>query len=506
MENNFMKPFKTFIFFIIILLLIFGLSLIFPDTGIRISEKTRWDFFEINQLISPKPKPEYTDISGILDSTSIKDVRKKNKLTWEDFLAIDTLNNNTYYLHVSQPTDTVFRRLQTDSIKHVLHPLDFPENDQSILHPFFRSLSKTKRNNELIRVLHFGDSQIEGDRVSSYIRNELQQRFGGSGVGLIPVRQIYFKNISLNMSLSDNWRNYTIKQKSKLPSGYRKFGILFNYSRFSDPISNQNKIYKARIYIQRPSYSYALARKYKKFRLFYSGNSKPCIAQMKVHDKSLDAEILEPTDQLKVLTWYFQNPPQHFELTFDGQDSPNIYGVALDNTSGVALDNIPMRGSSGLEFTKTNYRFFSTMYHQLNVKLILMQFGVNVVPYIKEDYKLYEKQLYRQLLYLKRISNNTPVILLGVSDMSRKLFGYYVSYPNIEKIRDAQKNAAFKAGCAFWDVYKAMGGENSMPSWVYATPPLAEKDFTHFTYKGSKVIAEMFTNALLKEYELYIKK
>ncbi len=499
-----MKPFKTFIFFLLILLLIFGLSFVFPDKGINISENIRWDFIDIKQIISPEPKPEYKDISGIIDNTSISAVVNEMKLSWEDFLANTPINNNAYYLHVSEPTDTMIREFKTDSIKHVLHSLDFPDNDHSILHPFFRSLTKTKRSNNLMRILHFGDSQIEGDRVSSYIRNELQKRFGGSGVGLIPVRQRYLKNISLDMSLSDNWRNYTIKQKSKLPSGYRKFGLLFNFSRFNDPLENQDKIYKARIYIQRPSYSYILARKYKKFRLFYSGNTEPCIAQMKVQDKSLDAEILEPSNQLRVLTWHFQNPPRHFELTFDGQDSPNIYGIALDNTSGIALDNIPMRGSSGLEFTKTNYSFFKSMYQQLNVKLILLQFGVNVVPYIKKDYKQYEKQLYRQLMYLKRISNNTPIILLGVSDMSRKLFGYYVSYPNIEKIRDAQKNAALKAGCAFWDVYKAMGGENSMPSWVFADPPLAEKDFTHFSYQGSKVIAEMFTNALLKEYDIYM--
>lgn len=89
--------------------------------------------------------------------------------------------------------------------------------------------------------------------------------------------------------------------------------------------------------------------------------------------------------------------------------------------------------------------------------------------------------------------------------MSRKKDGTFESWPNIEKIRNAQRRAAFRAGCAFWDMYAAMGGNNSMPGWVNAEPQLARSDYTHFTYKGSKVIAEMFTNALIKEYKTFIQ-
>lgn len=85
--------------------------------------------------------------------------------------------------------------------------------------------------------------------------------------------------------------------------------------------------------------------------------------------------------------------------------------------------------------------------------------------------------------------------------MSRKEGEDYVSHPNIEFIRDAQRRAAFKAGCAFWDLYEAMGGKNSMPSWVFADPPLANKDFTHFTPKGARLVSEMLYKALMIAYE-----
>jgi hypothetical protein len=89
--------------------------------------------------------------------------------------------------------------------------------------------------------------------------------------------------------------------------------------------------------------------------------------------------------------------------------------------------------------------------------------------------------------------------------MSVKEKNRYVTNPNVEKVRDALKSAAFKSGAAFWDMYKAMGGENSMPSWVFANPPLASGDFVHFNSRGAKTIAQMFYNAFILEYHRFEK-
>ncbi|MCK9208945.1 MAG: hypothetical protein M0P66_17675, partial [Salinivirgaceae bacterium] len=58
-------------------------------------------------------------------------------------------------------------------------------------------------------------------------------------------------------------------------------------------------------------------------------------------------------------------------------------------------------------------------------------------------------------------------------------------------------------GCAFWDLYSAMGGKNSMPSWVFAEPPLASPDFIHFNRQGGHLVAQMLFNALMHEYQKY---
>ena len=70
--------------------------------------------------------------------------------------------------------------------------------------------------------------------------------------------------------------------------------------------------------------------------------------------------------------------------------------------------------------------------------------------------------LAKRLRPLKGLCQSVSILVIGPSDMSRKVAGEYVSYPNITKIRDAMQKAARENDCAFWDLYSVMGGENSM--------------------------------------------
>jgi hypothetical protein len=81
-----------------------------------------------------------------------------------------------------------------------------------------------------------------------------------------------------------------------------------------------------------------------------------------------------------------------------------------------------------------------------------------------------------------------------------------VTYPGLEKIRDALKSAALESGFGFWDLYEAMGGYNSMASFVHADPPLASADYVHFTGTGINLMAEMFYNALMLEFNEFNNK
>ena len=66
-------------------------------------------------------------------------------------------------------------------------PIDSITDSRIFLGAFYQSLTTT--NTRKVRIVHYGESQIEEDRMSSQIREVLQDRFGGAGVGLMPLAQ-----------------------------------------------------------------------------------------------------------------------------------------------------------------------------------------------------------------------------------------------------------------------------------------------------------------------------
>ena len=87
---------------------------------------------------------------------------------------------------------------------------DFNIRSNCVFNNFFSNLYHQKWKNSKIRVMHYGDSQIECDRITSYIRNKLQIRFKGMGPGLLPAIQPYGSFFSIDQINTGNWKRFTV--------------------------------------------------------------------------------------------------------------------------------------------------------------------------------------------------------------------------------------------------------------------------------------------------------
>lgn len=489
------RPHITLFYFLSVFLILFTFALFIPENGIKINEKLRISFVQPKDIFTLE-KAEYADITQIIDNSKIifdtAGIEENLKEPEIEEVGFDTI------------------RADAESLKQSVHKIEFPKSYKKMLYPVFKAMDNARANNKVVRVMHFGDSQIEGDRMTSFIRYRLQKKFGGSGIGLVPVQQVYDYRFSIIQENSDNWYRYVLYGRPDTTITHSRYGLIGSFCRFTpypkvDSIKDTTT-YSAWVSFSESPYSYSNTKTYEQCRVFYGYNETPFITELSVNEELMDADMYPPSNSLQKIEWLFQEPVSDIKLTFKGSSSPEIYCIALDGKSGVAVDNIAMRGSSGLIFTKMDNQLFSNLLKELNVKLMFLQFGGNVIPNIKEDYSYYERWLSAQLSRIKKVAPNTQVIVIGVADMSIKEKNRYVSYPNVEKVRDAMKKAAFKNGCAYWDMFEAMGGRNSMPSWVFAQPPLATKDFVHFNARGAKLISNMFYNALIFEYQLYKKE
>jgi lysophospholipase L1-like esterase len=423
--------------------------------------------------------------------------------------------------------------------------IQYPQQARQTLSAFFNSLADAESGKALIRIIHYGDSQLEGDRISDYLRNRMQLRFGGYGPGIVLPYDISNSRISVRQSESNNWVKYAIYGKTpKLNNGYYGIGASsYRYSggapvkadgdakpeivkRFvKKKVEDANGILSYEIdsnlyyydtvrskasiagptgawfRILNATGSYPRVRQYQQLSLLY-GADDAFNVKVKVNDGAEVNELL-PATAAAVRTWDLGEVNTGVQINFYGR-SPYLYGVALDGKTGVAVDNFPMRGSSALGFDGINNQMLSVLYRQMNAKLIILQYGINLVPDPKSNYDWYYKAFARQLNAIRKAAPDVSILVIGPSDMSRKTASGYESYPNVPLIRDAMKKAAFENNCAFWDLYTAMGGRNSMSSWV--SNHLAAKDFTHFSTEGARYVSEMLYNTLMDEYLEYLKE
>ena len=219
----------------------------------------------------------------------------------------------------------------------------------------------------------------------------------------------------------------------------------------------------------------------------------------------VSSEVVEPSDHLLIREWKFADTPQELTFTFKGTDSPDVYGISLESRTGICMDNIAARGAAGYEFRKSDQALLGRMFNDLDVELLILQYGGNVVPNLKtaEEATQYGRFFGAQIARFKKMIPGVVVIVIGPSDMSIKEGENYVTRPFLEEVRDAMKTNTLAQGAVFWDMYEAMGGRNSMVSWVTADPPLAATDYTHFSPQGAKKVGELFYTALINDFAAY---
>jgi len=361
--------------------------------------------------------------------------------------------------------------------------------------PLTSFLDSLNRSKGQVRILYYGDSQVEGDRMTFYLRQLLRDGRGGTGPGLFqPVMTVmYTKTIWLRSS--PNWKRYNYLSFKSGEISHNSLGPFMSVCRFL-PDGVTSKIpQKANVRIKPSVYADKASSSWESLRIFYSLAKGKVRVAVKDDDNQLFTDTLTTGKGVHELTCGIQGT-QDLTIEFVGRVSPDIFGISIESKKGVIVDNIPQRGSAGLEFTMVDRDNLKEIYGILSPDLVILHYGLNIVKNVRIDYTYYKSGLSRQIKALKEAAPSSPVLVIGVTDMARSIRDTITSYANIPAIIKAQKEAATESGAAFWDSYSAMGGSRSIVEWAEKKPPLAEGDFVHFTYTGADTLAMMLNKSM----------
>jgi hypothetical protein len=109
-------------------------------------------------------------------------------------------------------------------------------DNYAYLHTFLQKLSELEKNRkQVVRVLHYGDSMLWSDMITSGIKEKFQKDFGDGGRGLVPITNQPSRKVLLHKNLTDEtqftWKNLDHRQFINPQIGFLGEAAIPNYPR-----------------------------------------------------------------------------------------------------------------------------------------------------------------------------------------------------------------------------------------------------------------------------------
>lgn len=481
-----MKLYKSLLFIFGILFLLTGLCLFFPKDGIQIGSTTL-RFPSLHEVLS-LVKEEVEEVHE-LTPEELMEQQMAALMELQDSTFIDFCHNSPIRICMPKIHIQVVDSVATDSLRRLALEYDpatpdsllaeifsyrdsiTDESDLTYLDPLFLALDSAQTHH--VRILHYGDSQIELDRITSSLREHFQAQFGGSGVGMLPAVQPVPK-MTVRQSCSPSLGYNLIYGPADFRAGHNGYGPLAQVTHLNGTVTLS--------YTGLNSDRFPHVASFNRVTVLRSeGNSHELICEVTDYDslrQSVKIEVQGPT---------------------------NIYGVMLDTRTGVNMDNVPMRGASGNFFSKITRSTMEPFFQHENVQCIILQYGGNSVPYLKTEDSMtnFCLSMQKQIAYFKELAPDARILFIGPSDMATTINGVRATYPQIPRFVKLLEKYITEAGAAFWNMYEAMGGEGSMVQWVNSRPQLAGEDYIHFTPKGAEKVSDLLYETLDTYYKYY---
>jgi len=310
---------------------------------------------------------------------------------------------------------------------------------------------------------------------------------------------MYTKSVWIRSS--SNWKRYNYLSYKSGEISHRNLGPFMTICRYLPDGMRSTNPEKAFVKITPSNVADSTSSVYDILRVFYGNTEDSVNVIVKADGNQVYADTLKKGMGFNEFNCQLKGAKE-IQIEFSGNVSPDIYGISIESKTGLIIDNIPQRGSAGLEFTMVGSENLEEAYRKLMPNLFILQYGLNIVKNVREEYSYYRKGLIKQLSLLKKVSPATRILVVGLTDMAENVGDSIKSYPNILKIIDAQIQASSETGVAFWNSWHAMGGESSIVKWVKKKPPLAQKDYVHFTNSGADSLSKLLAGALFRPGEI----
>jgi lysophospholipase L1-like esterase len=347
--------------------------------------------------------------------------------------------------------------------------------------------TSSKQPGAITRIVHFGDSVVASDYVSSTLRRRFQEQFGDAGHGFTLI--------------ANAWPAYFHEGVSRFATS----GWLM--SRVVGPLASDGWHGLGGVSFRAPPHLLArigtakkgdVGRRVSRFVIAYV--EAPDGGQADIRIDSVAREPLDTKGQQKRFrsVTYAATDGEHELEIQTTRGTSRFFGVVLERDEpGVVLDAIGIQGARIRFLDKQDDAHFKEQLAWRDPGLVIYQFGANEsadgYAYSMDDFHQTMKAVVARQ---RQALPNASCLILGAMDRANRKGDEIRSLSIIPLIVEEQRKVALELGCAFFDTFRAMGGAGSMPRWYRRD--LGQSDLTHPTAVGAEVIGNWIFRALIQ--------
>ena len=362
------------------------------------------------------------------------------------------------------------------------------------LDAFYAALARTAQGREgaITRIAHWGDSTIAADDVTGTLRRRFQKRFGDAGHGFLLVGKgtLPYRHKDVEWDQPKTWNVQSCISDERKDGRYGYGGILQRGGRGAK--APMVTVEKGRIGL-------AMSR----FELWYQAHPDGGTIDVTVDGGAPQAV---PTKAQATEDRWFKvdlpDGPHQVTLKVAGGGDARVYGVSMERGGpGVVYDSLGIVGARANRLLNLDPAHLGEQVRYRSPDLLVIAFGGNEAGDERMNMEKYREGLAKVVRAVRAGRPEASCLLMAPLDQGEVgPRGGVRTMPTIPKIVESQRQVAAEEGCAFFDTWKAMGGNGAMGRWYKSRPRLGWGDYRHASPAGYEVIGNLFYKALLKGF------
>lgn len=357
---------------------------------------------------------------------------------------------------------------------------------RTALDPFFASLDSQRTGSSASRVTvaAFGNSLIASDRIVDIVRDDLVQLFGNGGRGLLLVDRLadYGPRVRTGTA-ADGWQVYTVGDVKPSPVPIGLSGVVH--------ISNA----------PRARSRFALKGETQGTLLWLDKGAGPL--ELRVDGKTLLQTEPKEDGHSQLTPFTLPEDAKTLELIAHKKGTI-VQGLVLDRPgAGLVLDTLGVPAADASLFLTADEEAVTQQLGTRSPALVLMMLGGNEVKRLQWRRSTMDKVERDLRLFIQRVKLGAPTsacMLVGPLDA---VLGPDASKPfqqraDLLEVIELERKIALGEGCAFFDLFAAMGGTGSLQR--FHAKGLVHDDLVHPKGKGLDLLGALISDALLKTW------